>query len=132
MPLITPVFDTGAVGGAALTCELLKPQAQPLSDVVEIWRVAGVDGVGAMVLGKADSLLQFTLTQFFNTADLGYGFIDDVNRRKGLKISIKDELDHVHTNCLIVEVGQAAPKACIKDGSKKFRVDIPVRAVKTA
>ena len=91
-----------SVGG--VNCTFVRGGANQPKTRLELWQVPGIDGYGAMDVGRGDASFQFLLVKYGSTGTVE-SWILSIEALQGEVVSITDDHDTVHANCLVVRVG---------------------------
>ncbi len=98
----------GAIGGNA--CDLVKGTLRALKETIETWRLPGVDGYGAQLLGFGDSSWEFTGVKYDSNANIEAWFAD-LEALQGSIISITDDWGETYQRLLVTQVGVPTKQA---------------------
>jgi hypothetical protein len=117
----------------AVTCDFVKGDARDLKDAVDTWTVPGIDGYGAMGVGKRGSLVQFLAVRYAAAATV-LTWLGSIQALESDVVSIVDDLGTTHTNILITRIGRPTKQAARGNfvGSPGLRGAIVVEGLKTA
>ena len=106
----------GSIGGHA--CDFVKGTLRALKETVETWRLPGVDGYGAQLLGFGDSSWQFTGVLYDSNTNVEAWFAD-LEALQGSIISITDDWGETYSNFLVTEVGVPSKTPAIGAGGAR-------------
>lgn len=122
-----------SIGTIPVAVDILRERMAVLKQEVDVWRVLGLDGYGAMVLGLGSAESRITVIAYAATNADADDLIDSLEQMQGTVQSITDDFGDTLDNALIVHVHSDGPQvkqACIKDGSASVvRVQIPIDIV---
>lgn len=93
-----------AVSVGGVNCTFVKGAARDPAERVVTYQVPGIDGVGAQLLGKGDSAFRFSAVLYGTSGELTT-WIAAMVALKGDIVTIVDDWDVSHANCLIVRLG---------------------------
>ena len=101
-----------SIGGT--TCDLLKGELPTLKPEVRTWRVPGIDGYGAHLLGDGDGEFSL-LAVLFDSAGNVATWLSTLEAMQGTVVTIVDTFSG-SWSCLIKKVGIPRRQACLPYG----------------
>jgi len=116
-------------GAGGVSCDFVRPRGYAdKSARVEIWQVPGVDSYGAQNLGQGDSFFRFTLIRIDTSANIESWRVN-IEALKGAVISIVDDFNVTHSNCLVTRVSPLSKQYVYHAGVSKARAEITIEGV---
>lgn len=90
--------------GGVLTSKIIGTQ-KPQAERSELWAIAGIDGYGIQLLGKADGRYRVTLIQFANGAALDFWY-EAVLSLQGTLATFTNDFGITSAPAFVENVGQ--------------------------
>jgi len=115
------------IGGVG--CTFVKGAAQSPKEEVETWRVPGLDGYGAQLLGLGDSSFQFTGILWTVSKALAVAWVEAIEDLQGQVIDVIDDWGTDWGNLLVTKVGQPKFRAIIAAGGITCRAEVEVEGI---
>jgi hypothetical protein len=114
----------------AVLCTFVRGHAPRVKTRLELWRVPGLNGYGALVLGQNDSEFEFTAVCYSSAM----GVLDwklQIEALQGQIVSIINDLGITYSNCLITKLGNLRSAAALAPGGITQRGEMQIGGVVT-
>lgn len=116
------------IGG--VSCDILRGTPEPLGEVVEVWRLDGVDGYGARKLGQGDAPFVFRALKFDTLANIN-AWIASLKALQATVVSATDDHGTTTSGLLVTRATAFTRKEVIYQGNERVRATAVIEGVKT-
>ena len=111
----------GSIGG--VSCDLVSGRFAALKETIETWRIPGIDGYGAQLLGLGDSSFEFTGVKFGSNATIESWF-SDIEALQGNIVSVFDDWGDTYSNLLVTGVSPSTKRVALHQGGVRGQMTV--------
>jgi hypothetical protein len=101
-----------SIGG--VSCDFIPSAERPaavLREEVELFRMPGISGYGALLTGRADGAFRIEAVKYVGDASAARVWETALHALQGQVVTIVDDQGTIHTYCLLTHVGNATVQA---------------------